>query len=436
MNEIFEKNLKMISKFETVPEGWDTVSVKDLCEIGRGRIISQGEIDRNKGIYPVYSSQTSNNGEMGKINTWDFDGEYITWTTDGANAGTVFYRNGKFNCTNVCGTLSAKDIKKTHMKFLSYHLGKVAKNYVSYIGNPKLMNNIMGEIALVVPPYKEQEKIAEVLASIDNVIETTKKLIDKYKKVKQGLMQDLFTRGVQPDGKLRPKYEEAPELYKESELGYIPKEWEIDILYNVRDESDRYSFTGGPFGSDLKSEHYVDKGVRIIQLQNIGDGVFLDDYKIYTTESKANELISCNIYPNEIIIAKMAEPLARACLIPDQDKRYLMASDGIRLKVNKSKYNNYYILNLINFNEFRKKAIEKGTGTTRLRIGLNELRNIKIKIPSLQEQNRIASILESIDNKIEAEKQYVAKLNLWKLGLMQDLLTGKVRVKIEGDGDE
>ncbi|MBI5306947.1 MAG: restriction endonuclease subunit S [Planctomycetes bacterium] len=76
-----------------IPEGWNVLPVRSLCFLGRGRVISNIEIADNAGDYPVYSSQTANNGEMGRINTYDFEGEYVTWTTDGANAGTVFYRN-------------------------------------------------------------------------------------------------------------------------------------------------------------------------------------------------------------------------------------------------------------------------------------------------------------------------------------------------------
>ena len=85
---------------------WTTYKIQDIAKIGRGRVISSVEIERQKHpLYPVYSSQTSNDGIMGYLDDYMFDGEYITWTTDGANAGTVFYRKGKFNCTNVCGTL-------------------------------------------------------------------------------------------------------------------------------------------------------------------------------------------------------------------------------------------------------------------------------------------------------------------------------------------
>ena len=91
-----------------VPGHWELISVWLLFELGRGRVISHEEILDNIGNYPVYSSQTENNGEMGRLATFDFEGDYLTWTTDGANAGTVFRRSGKFNCTNVCGTSNSR----------------------------------------------------------------------------------------------------------------------------------------------------------------------------------------------------------------------------------------------------------------------------------------------------------------------------------------
>src|SRR5258706_7589754 len=75
-----------------IPEHWEIHPVWILFKLGRGRVISTQEIQDNSGIFPVYSSQTENDGILGTINTYDFDGTYLTWTTDGANAGTVFYR--------------------------------------------------------------------------------------------------------------------------------------------------------------------------------------------------------------------------------------------------------------------------------------------------------------------------------------------------------
>jgi len=90
--------------------------IQSICKLGRGRVISQGYLDAHPGPYPVYSSQTKNDGVFGRIDSFDFEGPHVTWTTDGANAGTVTYREGRFNCTNVCGTLEARE-DIIHMPF-------------------------------------------------------------------------------------------------------------------------------------------------------------------------------------------------------------------------------------------------------------------------------------------------------------------------------
>jgi len=129
---------------------------------------------------------------MGAIDTFDFVGEYVTWTTDGAYAGTVFHRTGKFNCTNVCGTLAAKD-PDLSLAFLAYKLATCAKDHVSYVGNPKLMNGVMANIEFHFPSSKpEQTKIAEILSTVDRAIEQTEALIAKQQRLKTALMQDLL----------------------------------------------------------------------------------------------------------------------------------------------------------------------------------------------------------------------------------------------------
>jgi type I restriction enzyme, S subunit len=178
-------------------------------------------------------------------------------------------------------------------------------------------------------------------------------------------------------------------------------DWKEFSIGEIADPTDRYSFSGGPFGSNLKSEEYTDGGVRIIQLQNIGDGYFKDNYKIYTSEEKADELLSCNIYPGEIILSKMGDPVARATLIPDSEERYLMASDGIRLKVDTTRFDSTFILNAINSPQFRNSAEAVSVGSTRKRIGLTTLKGLTIYAPSLPEQKKIAEILSGIDYFIE-----------------------------------
>ena len=166
--------------------------ISDIAQIGRGRVISTLEISKQEcPTYPVYSSQTSNNGIMGYLDTYDFEGEYITWTTDGANAGTVFYRNGKFNCTNVCGVLKVNDNIDAY--YLSIVLQSATAKYVSTnLANPKLMNNTMSSIKVKLPSLPVQRNWSNTLREIDAKIENEILASNLLCIQKQYLLQQMF----------------------------------------------------------------------------------------------------------------------------------------------------------------------------------------------------------------------------------------------------
>lgn len=198
--------------------------------------------------------------------------------------------------------------------------------------------------------------------------------------------------------------------------------WQQKKLIDTADKEVKWSFIGGPFGSNLKASDYVNSGVRVIQLQNIGDGVFNDEYKIYTSEKKADELLSNNIYPGDIILSKMGDPVGRACLIPNNEHRYVMCSDGIRLVVDAKQYCKYFVYTSINSKAFRSIVEKTATGSTRKRIGLDDLKNLPMFLPKqIEEQQKIADFLNSIDNLITAHTQKLDALKAHKKGLMQQL---------------
>ena len=194
-NKIIE-DLKMlkyaISKKLLCNDKWTTYKIQDIAEIGRGRVISSIEIDRQKHpLYPVYSSQTSNDGIMGYLDNYMFDGEYITWTTDGANAGTVFYRKGKFNCTNVCGTLKIQP--KFDCYFVSLVLQQATQKYVSSnLANPKLMNNTMASIKIRMPNIETQKQLSKVFQALDGCLFIHQRTCEMYLKEKQYLLRQMF----------------------------------------------------------------------------------------------------------------------------------------------------------------------------------------------------------------------------------------------------
>ncbi len=271
--------------------------------------------------------------------------------------------------------------------------------------------SILKKLTFNVPMSKaEQHKIAHTLTTLDELIATEQEKKDALDAHKKGLLQQLFPAQGERMPKLR--------------FGEFEGEWEEIELKEVIDKNIRWGFTGGPFGSNLKSSDYVQEsnGVRIIQLQNIGDGEFKNDYKIFTSEEKADELISNNIYPGEIIMSKMGDPVGRACLIPDFHDRYVMASDGIRVVVDENKFNKYFIFSLINSKLFRTKIERSSTGSTRKRIKLSVLKKLSFIIPKDKtEQQKIAHCLSSLDDLIDTQSEKIEALQTHKKGLMQGL---------------
>jgi type I restriction enzyme S subunit len=186
-----------------VPEHWAIIPVWMLFNLGRGRVISNLEILDNPGSYPVYSSQTENNGVMGYLDTYDFEGTYLTWTTDGAKAGTVFYREGKFNCTNVCGTLKAKRIG-IEPKYFQFALSLATPGYVRYDINPKLMNDEMAHILIPKPSLEEQQSIVAYLdtetARMEGVGAAIKTQIETLREYRQALVSAAVTGKIDVRG--------------------------------------------------------------------------------------------------------------------------------------------------------------------------------------------------------------------------------------------
>ncbi len=200
-----DKNVKMkdsgIEWIGMIPEHWEVRRVKELFKIGRGRVIAVSDVEEEqdeKYKYPVYSAATDNNGIIGYIKKYDFINDLLTWTTDGAKAGTVFIRNGKFNCTNVCGTLISKS-SKYNLEFQKYALEVQTPYYKrSDINGAKIMNNEMAKILLVQPTNKnEQKKIANYLNiecnKIDKKKEIIKNKIELMKEYKQSLIYECVT---------------------------------------------------------------------------------------------------------------------------------------------------------------------------------------------------------------------------------------------------
>jgi len=399
------------TKIGRIPKDWEVMMLNEITNY-KSSNLSLNKLEENTGKYKLYGAS----GMLKGIDFYQTDKESFAIVKDGSGFGNLLWCDKNSSILGTLGRITNKETSDLKFCFYLTHTIKF-KRYMSGSTIPHLYYKDYGNIKLPVPPLPEQQKIAEILSTVDEQISTTQVIIDKSKELKKGLMQELFSEGI------------GHTEFKDTKIGRIPKDWEVSTLYEIRKQSDRHSFTGGPFGSDLKSSDYTDSGVRIIQLGNIGVGSFIDKSKIYTSEEKANQLISCNVYPNDIILAKMA-PVARSCKVPSSSSRYVMCSDGIRLAVDTEKVDDNFIFHSLQDRRFRASAERCMVGTTRGRIGLNDLRNLLIPFPPLSEQQKIAAILSEADAKIEKEQTQKAQLEELKKGLMQQLLTGKKRVKV------
>ena len=182
-------------RFKGFNDDWEQRKVQDIYKITRGYVLAAPETNENPSDdmpYPVYSSQTKNNGLMGYYKDYLYE-DAITWTTDGANAGTVNYRPGKFYCTNVCGVLLSDEGYAN--KCAAEALNNVVWRWVSHVGNPKLMNNVMGEISISLPKsIEEQNHISKFLEEIDNLITLHQRKYDNLVKTKKSMLQKMFPR--------------------------------------------------------------------------------------------------------------------------------------------------------------------------------------------------------------------------------------------------
>lgn len=368
-----------------IPNHWNLATVGRLNNLGRGRVISSIEIAENRGEYPVYSSQTENNGVMGRLSTFDFEGEYVTWTTDGANAGTVFYREGKFNCTNVCGTIEPKNWDQIDLKFLPYFLNLGTKISVRLDINPKLMNNMMAEIPLVIPPKEEQT------VCIDKLIANKQKLIELLKEKRIAIINQAVIKGIDPNVRFKPSGIEwlgdIPAHWKMKKLKYVAslRSGESIIADNIRQE-DEYPVFGG-------------NGLRGFTSEYTHEGDF-------------------------ILIGRQGA----LCGNVNYAKDKFWASEHAVVVSRFNKENIIWLgelLRVMNLNQYSMSAAQPG-------LSVKRIENLFIPYPSLYEQQEIGNHIESFIQRTEITLTKIEKeielLQEYRTALISEVVTGKIKV--------
>ena len=378
-----------------IPSHWDITRIKYKFQIGRGRVISNEDLVEDA-IYPVYSSQTLNNGCLGYIETFDFDDKLITWTTDGANAGTVFLREGKFNCTNVCGTLKGKS-DDVIPEFDYYFLQYATQFYKRPDTNgAKIMNNEMAVILSLKLSTEEQTAIAKYLdhktTQIDNLIAKKEQFIQLLEEERVAVINQAVTKGLDPSVPMKDSGIEW--------LGEIPEHWEVKKLkYCIQIQS----------GKGITNENLNPDGEFAVWG---GNGIMG-----YTGNFSSDG--------DDLIIGRVGALCGNVHLV--HGKKWI-SDNALYARTNQNKYFIEFFLKFLDLNRLANKNAQPlitGTMVKEQVICLpNEKEQEKIVNYIINQHERISSILSKTQQEIELLKEF-------KTALISEVVTGKVDVRNE-----
>lgn len=324
----------------------------EVANLVRGKVISKDFIRDNAGIYPVYSSQTANDGVLGYIDSYMFDGDFLTWTTDGAYAGTIFRRKGRFNITNVCGLMDITD-QRLLQDYLYYWLSLIAKSYVQEgMGNPKLMSNVASTILIPIPSLSEQQRIVSIL--------------------------DTFTSSI---SNLKQQIEERRKQY----------EYERDLLLDLE----------GKEGVEMKVEDFcVLKAGKNIKADDISEENIESHYPCFGGNG-IRGFVSFYSHDGQYPIIGRQGALC-GCVAWATGKFY--ATEHAVVVTGKNMVCQRFLLHLFqyaNLNQYKSQGAQPG-------LSVAKLNEIKFFIPPLSTQSRIVSILDTFEQSISNLEEQLA----------------------------
>lgn len=396
----------------------DEYVLKGEIQLGRGNIISAKDVVKNPGIYPIYSSSAKGNGEFGKYGSYMFDEELITWSVDGG--GRFFYRpKHKFSVTNVSGYMRV-DPSKWNPRYVFYLLDLQHRN-ISFDYQTKAHPSIIRKLYTLNPlNLTEQNKIANILSTLDQAIEQTEAIIAKQERIKTGLMQDLLTKGIDENGNIRS---EATHEFKDSPLGRIPVEWEVEKLSKFYAEPARNGL--------YKPKDFYGSGHKMIHMPQMFVGLTVNAASAIRVVVDRSELNRFGLQTHDLLIARRSlvlEGAGRCALVPQIHEPTTFESSIIRVRLNQeqliAEFANFFLNSEAGYRMrlpfIRQVAVSGVSG--------EDVGQFLIPAPDTIEQKNIINYFNKLEVLVTETLVNLLKLKKQKTGLMHDLLTGKVRV--------
>ena len=403
-----------------IPERWEVKPLQTVAHIERGKFTARprndpkyygGEIPfiqtgdvTNSGCWITTYSQTLN---LEGLKVSKLFPQGTLFFTIAANIGDVAITRFATACPDSLVSITpARGIDK---QWLAYELANrkpLFENLASHNAQLNINLEKLRPYLLPVPPLAEQEAIAEALSDADGLIESLEQLITKKRQIKKGAMQELLT------GKKR--------------LPGFSGEWEERTLFDLAGCS-KELFDDGDW---IESEHITNEGIRLVQTGNIGVGYFIErSDKKYIFEESFVSLRCKEIRQGDLLICRLADPAGRACVLPEIDETKIITSVDVTIfRPPEALANRVFLANTFSTDQWFRAVSNQSGGTTHKRISRGALGRLRIRVPSVEEQTAIATILSAMDKEIAALAANLSKARQLKQGMMQELLTGRIRL--------
>ncbi|GEM_PF-607942 len=432
------KKVQLGPKEVEVPASWEVKKMKELINFKNGYAFSsRNYTDKGKIVFRMSNIDRQGNlnvnndnikhcseEEYNKLPNYHLEkGDLVICMTDMSpemailGRTTIINKNNRYILNQRVGRIRIKEKDLIRKRYLHYYTNlKVYLDYMKATATGTAQYNTSTKTIkntnVFLPSLSEQEKIAEVLSTVDEVIEKTNQIIEKSKKLKKGLIQDLLTKGIGHD-ELK-KVQLGP---KEVE---VPEDWKIEKIGSLGEVK------GGkrlPKGHNYSKKRTPFPYLRIVDFK---DGTIQKEKLKYLKEKTYKKINRYSITSNDVFIS-IVGTIGLAGIIPDDLDGAILTENAAKifnLKEVNGLFLSYYLNSSLGQNEISRFVIS----TTQPKLALFRIKKIEIPLPPLSEQEKIAEVLSTVDKKIEKEKEYKEKLQEIKKGLMQDLLTGKVRV--------
>lgn len=343
------------------------------------------------------------------------DGDTILlW--DGSNAGEFFKAKSGLAASTMATITPDTRFNSAYFFHVTKHAETYLKSQTNGTGIPHVDRELLEAIRVFCPAPAEQLRLAEILDHLDTAIHETEAIIVKLKAVKHGLLQDLLTRGIDANGELRPPRTEASHLYKESPLGWIPIAWDVELLDDV-------ALRGSGHTPSKSVPSYWNGGIKWVSLADSHrlDAIFINDTdKEISEQGIANS--SAVLHPAGTVVLSRDAGIGKSAVLGSDmavSQHFIAWRCGRRM-------DNLFLYFYLQREKPKFEAI--AMGSTIKTIGLPFFKTYRVAIPPLEEQVQAASILINAELGLINHVAELEKLRNLKLGLLDDLLTGRVRV--------